>query len=143
MKKKKEKEEKMGDAQNANPSDKMLETNGGGGHMAAVIRRIEALYQGGVQAGDDSDSSEGSSSEEESEEEIEEESIPSPSYAAGPAENVAHGPVKCPWGGPTEGGTTRTAFSFDRISVVASGGSKLSRRLEAPFQLKSHELRGT
>ena len=26
--------------------------------MAAVIRRIEALYQGGVQAGDDSDSSE-------------------------------------------------------------------------------------
>ena len=71
MKKKKEKEEKMGDAQNANPSDKMLETNGGGGHMAAVIRRIEALYQGGVQAGDDSDSSEGSSSEEESEEEEE------------------------------------------------------------------------
>ena len=38
----------MGRSQNANPSDKMLETNGGSGHMAAVIRRIEALYQGGV-----------------------------------------------------------------------------------------------
>ena len=54
----------------------MLETNGGGGHMANVIKRIEALYQGGVRNGDDSsdEEDEESSDEEDEDEDNEDES---------------------------------------------------------------------